>query len=517
MISELTEAVKGLGLWTTVGIVLGSYVLYTYVAAWWRLRHFPGPFLGKFSSLFMMKVWWSRAHAAGYVNINRKYGSTLVRIGPNDLMTDDPDMIKHMNGARSSYVRSSWYSSVKLDPYGEALFEELDNKAHDKLKGKLAHGYGGREVPTLEKDIDDQIMGLVKLLRNKYVSTVEKTVKCDFAAMTQYFTLDAITKIAYGKEFGYLAEEKDMYGFMKGVRDTLPTLILTAELPWWVGRIFWNPLVIGLIGPKRTDKAGIGAMLGVAEKVVAERFEPDNKTIKDRPDMLGAFLRHGVTRQQAVTEIPFQVVAGSDTTAVAIRGTILHLVANQTAYRKLQHEIDTAVREKRISSPVRYDEAREQLPYLQAVVYEGMRMQIPFTGLAMKQAPPAGDTLPDGRFVPGGTRVAHNMLGIQRNPKVYGEDADVFRPERFTLADKAKRVEMMQTVEMVFGYGRYACLGKPVAMMELHKVFVELLRRFDFDVLNPKHPWDEMNVNLFFHDNFWVRVTERFPDAIDSN
>lgn len=80
--------------------------------------------------------------------------------------------------------------------------------------------------------------------------------------------------------------------------------------------------------------------------------------------MLGAFVRHGVTQQECQIEVPFQLIAGSDTTATAIRGTMLHLGVTRHAYLRLQKEIDNAVAEGRISSPIRVEEAKK-LEYLQ--------------------------------------------------------------------------------------------------------------------------------------------------------
>lgn len=80
--------------------------------------------------------------------------------------------------------------------------------------------------------------------------------------------------------------------------------------------------------------------------------------------MLGAFVRHGVTQRQCEIEVPFQLVAGSDTTATAIRGTMLHLATARHAYVKLQQEIDKAAAEGRISSPLTFEEAKK-LEYLQ--------------------------------------------------------------------------------------------------------------------------------------------------------
>jgi len=88
-----------------------------------------------------------------------------------------------------------------------------------------------------------------------------------------------------------------------------------------------------------------------------------------------------------------------------------------------------------------------------------------------KKVLPSGDTI-NGMYVPGGARIGYGGFSILRNKKIWGEDADVFRPERLLEGEKIKELEL--TWEVVFNAGRYQCLGKNVALMELNKVFVEV-------------------------------------------
>ncbi|KAI0903056.1 hypothetical protein F4823DRAFT_620123 [Ustulina deusta] len=68
---------------------------------------------------------------------------------------------------------------------------------------------------------------------------------------------------------------------------------------------------------------------------------------------------------------------------------------------------------------------------------------------------------------------------------------------------------MSQVVDQVFGWGRWQCLGKQIALLELNKVIVELLRHFNFEVVNPERPWERLDVTLWVVSDCWVRVTER--------
>lgn len=212
----------------SIATALGCFlVVYLATRAWLsyrRLRHFPGPFLGSISYLYMLRNCCTGTHGLSYANLNRDYNSRLVRIGPKDLITDDPEILKRMNAARSTYARSSWYKAMRIDPYKPALTTVMDTKAHDQLKAKLSFGYRGKEVPDLETGIDEQIKTLIGLIRSKYASPMATTTEAqgepqelrllDFAKLSQYFTLDAITRLAYGKAFGYMEMEKDVGGYI---------------------------------------------------------------------------------------------------------------------------------------------------------------------------------------------------------------------------------------------------------------------------------------------------------------
>lgn len=150
---------------------------------------------------------------------------------------------------------------------------------------------------------------------------------------------------------------------------------------------------------------------------------------------------------------------------------MLYIMTNPRVYNTLINEIQTAERKGRISSPITSAESRE-MPYLQAVIKEGLRIHPPITGLLTKVVNPGGETI-KGRFVPGGTGIGHCGWGIQRH-EVFGVDVDVFRPERWIEADGLQRREMERTLDLVFGTGRWGCLGKAIVLVELDKIFVEV-------------------------------------------
>jgi cytochrome P450 len=112
---------------------------------------------------------------------------------------------------------------------------------------------------------------------------------------------------------------------------------------------------------------------------------------------------------------------------------LLNLMSNPPCYRKLQTKIDSAIAAGKISSPIRESEAK-RLPYLQAVIKEGLRVNPLATGLFSRQVPKGVDAL-NGIFVPEGTQIASANYGMFRSKKAFGKDADTFRPERWLEAE----------------------------------------------------------------------------------
>jgi hypothetical protein len=249
-----------------IWVLVGTFVVYQLVStftAWYRLRHFPGPPLAAFSYLWLARVALSGKSWAVHMQARERYGkgSHLLRIAPNMLMYDDPAINRHLNSARSRYTRSDWYNPMRFDPYVHTMFSTQDTAYHDDVKAKTAAGYSGKDVPTLESDIDCQVENMKCLIRKKYLSTSEENKPMDFALVAQYFTLDSLTKIAYGEEFGFTATDSDIHGYIKLVEGAMPLFALASDVPW-VGSLISSQFMLKSFGPKPTDAGGMGKMIG---------------------------------------------------------------------------------------------------------------------------------------------------------------------------------------------------------------------------------------------------------------
>lgn len=378
--------------------------------------------------------------------------------------------------------------TTKSTPGGESKWPQAYVDALDPLLIRMSsihstpsnalQQYSGRENLGLEASIDECLAQFIHLIRSKYTSSAENTTRMDLATKVQFFTLDVISKVGLGTAFGMLEADDDIDDYLKSSAKGLANgnTALALGISW----LAHSPFIGKLIAPSPRDQNGFGKMMATCFRYVDQRAA--NPTDK-RSDMLASFIRHGLSGDELRTEALEQIIAGSDTTATAIRATLLHIMTNPGVYAKLQREIDGAVRDDRAPAPgdglISATQAK-QLPYLQAVIREGLRVHPPVTNIFSRDVPAAGDTVTinsrDGTeaFLPGGVSIGYSAYAMHRDKEIYGDDADAFRPERWFEADDAKLRIMTTTNELIFGHGKFECLGKTVAHVELGKLIFEV-------------------------------------------
>lgn len=353
-----------------------------------KAPQFPGPFLAKISTL------WLLIHtSSGKLNqcnaaMLEKYGSP-VRIAPDKILTNDPVILRHMSAPRSNFRRGTFYDAFSLQPPLKNVLSQKDEKLHNTLRAKLIRGYSGKDLPKLESDIDSNITNFVNLIRTE--SAVGRPI--DFSSLAQYFTLDVLTHIAFSSPIGYLTQNKDVYSYIRTVSDFLQVLELGANSSF-IQKVLDSPLMAPM-RPTPTDKDGMGAMMGMARRAVSERYGPSRKV---EQDMLGSFVRCGLTQQEAESEAMVQVLGGSDSTATAIRMIILYIATNPAVYVKLRNELDA--NDALFHGSLITSTNSRKLPYLQACIKESLRMWPPLQALNSKLSPPGGETV-NGVYIPG--------------------------------------------------------------------------------------------------------------------
>ncbi|KAL8818567.1 MAG: hypothetical protein Q9223_002827 [Gallowayella weberi] len=458
------------------------------VSSWWLFRQLIG----------------GQQHIV-FKEASEQFGK-FVRVGPNRLLSSDLEFLRTMFSVRSPYRRPQSYTSMRLQPDKDSVLNVRDEDEHQRMRAKLANAYNGKNNPRLEATIDDHITALINMIKRKYLSTSKSFKPLDFGVASTILAVDTATELALGQPIQDTAScDTDVTGYMDGMLQSLPVMQTLVAFPW-LTYLSTSRIASRLFDNVKNARYGLGCVYGFVHARTNERYGP-NKVVKK--DILGALVDKGLSPEKAESEALLAAMAGADPVATAVRVNLLYTLTNPRVERTLRAELQAhglmASNEKGMPS---YQTLRN-LPYLSAVVKESFRIFPPYVGTMEKQAPPQGDYTPDGRFIPGGTVIGANILAILRDRSTFGDDAEVFRPERWLEASADEKVTMDRSVDLCFSSGRYTCLGRDVAIMEIFKTVVELVRTFEMAVVDPLKGWESMAFGIFVQKGMWMRFEER--------
>ncbi|KAK3942847.1 Pisatin demethylase [Diplogelasinospora grovesii] len=511
--------------------ILMSIIACSY-RSWMRLAHIPGPTAAHCSILWLLRRAWIGELFPCMVEAGDQYGipllflhtgihqGDLVRIGPNLLLCSDPDEVRRISGIRSEYTKGPAYEAGRVTDGEPHVASQRDPQKHKALRAKMGPAYS----INIEPAIDRQMVSFVKLLDEKYAAD-RKTGKpgriLDFAKKAQFWSLDCVGDLCFGEPFGFLPRDEDVGGFAR-LNDLSLRMVTAAGLVPWLAELK-NTWPFNMLVPKEGDKVGFGILFGYAKDLVERKTaEAEKLPVTDKPgtDMMQMFIRSGMSRHDLMQQVYVHIVcvhriAGADASSNVARMVMLCILTCPPVYMALQKEIDEADARGALRYPVATDAEIRRLPYLQAVIREALRRYPPSVSPSKVSPLDKVDTV-CGYAVPGGTQIGANVPGMLRNKAIFGQDADQYRPERWIEAqtdDKDRLRRMNSTVDLVFGAGKFQCLGKSVYTMELHKMLVELMRRFDFALVDNINPCKVESLAIMVVHDLNVRVSRRSDSA----
>jgi cytochrome P450 len=171
-------------------------------------------------------------------------------------------------------------------------------------------------------------------------------------------------------------------------------------------------------------------------------------------------------RDEALT----MLLAGHETTALALTYSLFLLTTHPEALRKLQAEVDAA-----FAGGAPDPMALCALPYLQAVAREALRLYPPGYVIGREVVTPfelGGYTLERG------AQLSVSPYTVQRDPRFFAEP-ERFVPERWLEPSAA---ELPRFAYFPFGGGPRVCIGNHFATMEVALVLATLLRRLEIEI-----------------------------------
>ncbi|MFK8042277.1 cytochrome P450 [Congregibacter sp.] len=214
------------------------------------------------------------------------------------------------------------------------------------------------------------------------------------------------------------------------------------------------------------------------------------------------------TKDELIDQLGVFFLAGHETTASVLTWLFFICAQRPTLVAQMREEIDrvTGIEgggevEGATDGKITFEHMR-QLPLLKAVFREALRLYPPITFMprvAME------DTTVGPRKLPKGALVMISPWTLHRNGD-YWENPHAFKPERFLQENESA---LTNGAYIPFGQGPHTCVGAGFAQTESLLIIAELLRRFDFEALNPNRVRPAARLTTRPREQIFCRVTRR--------
>jgi cytochrome P450 len=249
-----------------------------------------------------------------------------------------------------------------------------------------------------------------------------------------------------------------------------------GESFWSLGLTDWLPTT-----RRRRVHAARAVLQGAVDHVISQR----RRRPADSDDLLSMLMARdeetgeAMTDEQLRVEVTTFLLAGQETTSLALTWTWYLLSQHRDAQHRLERELDRVLNGR----PPEYADL-VNLPYTRMVVDEALRLYPPawgFSRQALADDQLGGFTLPRGWLAFVIPYVLHRLPAFWQNP-------DAFEPERFLPERSAARPKY---VYIPFGAGPRQCIGSQFALIEAHLTVATLAQRYRLRLV-PRHriePW----------------------------
>ncbi|CAK7208017.1 hypothetical protein SEUCBS139899_010851 [Sporothrix eucalyptigena] len=452
------------------------------------LRKYPGPFWARWTNIWRLYHAWSGKYQWTIEKLHNKYGP-VIRIGPNLLDLDYPELIKTIYGTDGKWKKTEFYHNSSAIIDGKItyhLFSTTDQADHARMKRPIAKYYSMSSVLAMEPQVNAVLNDLCKHLEERFMDGANAGKDGDLGEWIAYYTWDFISAATFSHRFGYMDKAHDFDGTIHIADQVADYQAIVGQMPFLDFVLDKNPVM--RIGPPNLQN-----VTRISHERMVQRLQDDadgklESKALDKRDFLDHFIEAKKNAPSVVDNkiimgyLQVNMLAGADTTAITLRAIFHFLLTNPPVLAKLEDAVVNANFD--LSDGIVPYAAARALPYLDGVVRESMRMH-PGVGLLLERyVPDTGLTLPDGSFVPPGTAVGLNPYVLGRNKSVWGPDADEFKPERWLSregesdADYQQRLREMNAADLTFGGGSRICIGRHVAMLETYKVVATLLARY---------------------------------------
>ncbi|KAK2792149.1 hypothetical protein FQN52_003917 [Onygenales sp. PD_12] len=460
--------------WLLIAAVVLTVVYYAglvlYRLFFHPLSKFPGHKLAGATDLY--EYYFDVAKRGMFIweieRMHEKYGP-IVRINPEELHIRDAEFFDEIYSAGNK-KRHKYDKWAKMAGAPTSTSTTVDHDLHRQRRAAINPSFSKRAVVGLEPKVQQKVDTLCE--RFEALARTGEPVRLDVAYGA--LTTDVITEYCFGYTYNYLLEPDFKLEWKESMDMVFEGSQFRRATPWLTLAMqqFPDKYILKMV-------PALGSLIKLQRDIKMEAQKAIAKPTKMRvtePSIFNSLLESDLVPPEEknadhlVDEGTTIVAAGVETTAKSLATTTFYILMTPGVLPRLQEELKKAM-------PLPTSKATwtqlEQLPYLSAVISEGIRLSYGVTTRTPRQL---DEPLPYKDWViPARAALSQISYFVTMDPNIFVE------PERFN-PDRWMQEKRLDRYLANFGKGSRICLGINLAYAELFLTIATVFRRFDLEM-----------------------------------
>jgi cytochrome P450 len=438
---------------------------------------------------------------AKYEQWTKEYGSVFrvpLVFGTSSVVLCDLKAATHVHAKDTyTYVMMSTLRRYQQRVFGRNMLN-TEGEEHKRLRRALTPAFSTATLRRLTNVFYDSAYKIKTHWDALYESDTEVTI--DVQKWMNRMTLDTIGIAGFGHDF------KTLDGQPSAIIEAFEAFAKVRQQSFTSQMVIFASTILPLFARLFPSTRGsLFEKLGAVTSGVARQMLEDEKkgkeingaahSVKETSILELLVKEESATRktklsnEEMKSHIDLFLIAGYETTAISLTWALIELARQLELQQKLREEL-----QRFSSSDPTWDQMKSELPLLDAVVHETLRLHPPLRLITRVAADDdivplsapiktASGTTVDSIAISKGTMVTLPFELFNRSEELWGPDAKRFVPDRWLQEFNYPAKEIRGHRHLfTFSDGPKACIGKEFALAEFKAALSVLIRNFTFEL-----------------------------------